>query len=107
MSDGFVVVFDEDDILFCQGATKKDALKDARPWIEDACRDQATAECDYIGPSMRISVDLSWTVRPATKALMDSIGVRGGHADWHENKAGVLDLGKKPSASEAERGQRL
>jgi hypothetical protein len=92
MSDGFVVVCEDDGILFGVGNTIREAWQDAEHWILDAVRDEVTDQVR--GGFQRIGSDLTWRAHPATKALMDSVGERGGHDDWHEVE-GVLHLGKQ------------
>lgn len=98
MADGFVVVCDEDGILFGQGDTMAKAFDDAEEWIEDALKSQLRDEVHWAqsvaSGLVRVSVDLSWTGHKATDALRKSIGERGGHDNWHKRPDGVLDLGK-------------
>lgn len=96
MTDGFVVVCDEDGILFGVGKTKVDALADAQSWIDEAVREQVRAEIHHLqtSPSNSVIIDLTWSVHPATQPLIASVGKRGGHDDWHKRPDGTLDLGR-------------
>lgn len=100
-TDGFMVVCEEDGILFGHGDTPGEAFKDAREWILDALRDQLQAELQYAQEKdgRTVCVDLTWKAHPATAALRESLGSRGGHDDWHKRSDGALDLGRVPPAS--------
>lgn len=94
MNDGFVVICEDDAILFGHGDTAVAAWQDAQKWIREALQMQLQDEIHYAqkGAGRSVCVDLSWTVHSATAALRESLDKRGGHDKWQKRPDGTLDI---------------